>query len=136
MATNLNQLGPFPFASASGPRPAIIQEDIETVRRKGVPVVGVFENGVAAEPFQVVSFADTASPADAADLAELYGTIAGATLWDLKLAGVVWSRMGYLVVVTRVEIMDWGRLLAGLGGFEATPGGFVRARWFLQPIIL
>lgn len=128
-----NQIGEFQFISLSRAISGPVEQLAREVRT-GVKGVTLWKTGKRAEPFMLVSEADTADVDAAEDLLHQYEDLVGE-----NPVPVTWNGKNLaprLVVVMNVEPIENGifQTLLGIGGLLGNSNGFCRCIWTLQPI--
>lgn len=128
-----NQIGDFQFIYLSRAFTGPVEQLLREVR-PGVAGVTLWRTGKRADPFSVLSKADSADCSSAEDLLHQYEQLVG-----LKAVGVIWSGKNLAplqVVVLGVEPLEDGisQTLLGIGGILGNSNGFAACVWHLQPI--
>jgi hypothetical protein len=137
---SINRFGNFFFVSfhrpdGSGSPPEILCEQTEVVQRPGSNGAGVILLGRKGKPFQMRSFVDTETFADAEELSEHYIDVIGTGPYGIIWGGINFlSRHDVVYVPLAVEGIKLKQLRASAGGLYPPSLGSVEALWTLLPV--
>lgn len=134
-----NSLGSFDFitltSSAPDGAPLVMQNEIATVQRPGVDGTAFIKTGLKGKPFQMRSFVDVDTFANAVTGANLYQSVARDEAYVL-----VWCGINYSTTFnTRYFVIDVSppkvrRCNSAVGGLVSNPQAVIEAIWTLVPV--
>jgi len=134
-----NSLGSFEFitltSSAPDGAPLVMQNEISPVQRPGVDGTAFIKTGLKGKPFQMRSFVDVDTFANAVALGVSYQTLARNEAYEL-----VWCDVNYSTACsTRYFVLDVSppkvrRCNSAVGGLVSNPAAVVEAIWTLIPV--
>lgn len=134
-----NSLGSFTFITADingyGGVPPVQQTQLQPIQRPGQDGTAFILTGAKGQPFQMRTFVDVNTYANAHELSVSYQTAARGSAYTLIHGGINYETAhATKYVILAVNQVNVRAVSAAKGGLVGSPGATVEAVWTLIPV--